>query len=255
MNGIILYEGPSVIDGKPIVMIATGLKDGGRNSKTGPMVQVYFLRADIHPMVAVQSGEDVSICAMCKARGKIVVNEETGKRENVERGCYVTLMHGPRMVYETYKNGRYQTVPLGQARKILKGMRVRLGAYGDPASVPFEVLEKALDQVREINGYTHSWREYPQLADFCMASVDSPEEREEAKRLGFRTFRTRSKDGPALKDEGVCPHELDKTIQCNRCMLCGGNRKPAKADIVKTIHGSGAKHYARILAGMQMEAA
>ena len=29
MNGFVLYRGPSLIDGKPIVVIATGLEDGG----------------------------------------------------------------------------------------------------------------------------------------------------------------------------------------------------------------------------------
>ena len=34
-NGIILWEGPSLIDGAPIVVIATGIKRASRNAKTG----------------------------------------------------------------------------------------------------------------------------------------------------------------------------------------------------------------------------
>ena len=58
-NAAIIYEGPSVIDGKPIVAIATY---SGRNRKTGAMVQTYILRADLNPLDASKTGEDASIC-------------------------------------------------------------------------------------------------------------------------------------------------------------------------------------------------
>ena len=43
MPGIILWEGKSELDGKPIVLIAI---DHSSNSKTGDMVQTYILRSD-----------------------------------------------------------------------------------------------------------------------------------------------------------------------------------------------------------------
>jgi hypothetical protein len=41
-NGVILWEGASAIDGAPIVVIATGLKRGSRNGKTGAQVQTFI---------------------------------------------------------------------------------------------------------------------------------------------------------------------------------------------------------------------
>ena len=38
-NGRILYEGPSMLDGAPIVVIATGFAERTANAKTGSMIQ------------------------------------------------------------------------------------------------------------------------------------------------------------------------------------------------------------------------
>lgn len=247
MNGFVLYRGPSEVDGEPIVVIATGLLTGGNNSKTGSMVQVYILRADMNPLTAVQIGADVSICAGCTHRGKVVTDPKTGERKNVGRSCYVTLFQGPRVVWDAFSRGIYPEVPLSKARKLLAHRKVRLGAYGDPGAVPFRVWEQALDLVTELSGYTHMWRQYPMLSAFCMASCDSEQDRDEAKALGFRTFRVRGKAEPKLSGEGHCPasKEMGKATQCALCMLCGGKRSDAKADITIIAHGAGASNYER----------
>jgi hypothetical protein len=249
MQGIVLYRGPSVIDGSPIVCIATGLQTGGNNTKTGHMVQVYILVDDLNPLKAVHSGQDKAVCGDCRHRGRVEIDPETGAKKNVERSCYVTLMHGPRVVWDGYQRGVYPQVPLAKARRLLARRRVRLGAYGDPGAVPMEVWEQALDQVSELTGYTHLWRQYPTLSAFCMASCDTEEEREEAKSLGFRTFRVRPKGEPVLKGEGQCPAsaEMGKAVQCAQCLLCGGHRTKARADITIQVHGTGFRHYERSL--------
>jgi hypothetical protein len=247
MNGFVLYRGPSTIDGQPIIVIATGLETGGSNSKTGHMVQVYILRADMNPLKAVQIGADESICGSCQHRGKVIKDRKTGERKNVGRSCYVTLMHGPRVVWDAFSRGIYPDIPLAKARKLLARRRVRLGAYGDPGAVPSRVWEQALDLVTELSGYSHLWREFPMLSAFCMASCDSEQDREEAKALGFRTFRVRGKSDPKLDGEGHCPasKEMGKATQCAQCLLCGGARSAAKADITIIAHGAGASHYER----------
>jgi hypothetical protein len=153
-----------MIDGGPILVIATGLEDGGSNSKTGPMVQIYIIRADQNPLRASQVGDDVSICGSCVHRGIVIIDPKTGKRKNVKRSCYVTLMHGPRVVWDAYQRGVYQEVSLTKARKLLARKRCRIGAYGDPGAVPIKDWKTALAQVDELTGYTHLWREYPELA-------------------------------------------------------------------------------------------
>jgi hypothetical protein len=247
MNGFVLYRGPSEIDGQPIICIATGLEDGGSNTKTGPMIQIYILRADMNPLQAVQTGDDGAICGDCPHRGRIITDPITGLRKNVERSCYVTLMHGPRVIWDGYQRGIYPDVKLTKARKLMARRTVRVGAYGDPGAVPLSVWEVALDQVAELNGYTHLWRKFPLLSAFCMASCDNEADRAEAKARGFRTYRVRGKDEPKLDGEGLCPasKELGKTVQCAQCMLCGGARTKAKADITIIAHGTGAGHYER----------
>jgi hypothetical protein len=66
-NGII-YRGPSLYDGAPIVVVATFTKS---NSKTGGVVQTYILRDDVDPRDASKGGQDVSICGSCPHRGEV----------------------------------------------------------------------------------------------------------------------------------------------------------------------------------------
>ena len=139
-----------------------------------------------------------------------------------------------------------QVVP---ARR-LAGKRLRVGAYGDPGAVPLEIWDEVLARVRELNSYTHLWRENPALSAFCMASCDNEEEHRAAKALGFRVYRVRPEGAPVLKGEGRCPasKEMGKTVQCSACMLCGGQRTGAKADITIVAHGRGAKQFSREMA-------
>jgi hypothetical protein len=245
VNGFILYRGPSLIDGSPIVVIATGLEDGGSNSKTGPMVQIYIIRADQNPLLAAQTGDDVSVCGSCIHRGRIIIDPKTGEKKNIERSCYVTLMHGPRVIWDGFQRGIYPEVTPAKARKLLARKRVRIGAYGDPGAAPVSMWRVALAQVDELTGYSHLWRQFPELAEFCMASCDSEADRIMAKALGFRTYRVRPKGEPKLDGEGHCPAaaEMGKAVQCAYCLLCGGNRSKAKADITIENHGTGSKWF------------
>jgi len=44
----VIYRGPSLIDGSPIVVVAVITKsDDAANEKTGAVVQTYILRADM----------------------------------------------------------------------------------------------------------------------------------------------------------------------------------------------------------------
>ena len=62
----ILYEGASLLDGKPIVVI--GIPKSS-NSKTGGMFQTIIMRSDIDPITASRLGEDFSVCGDCVHRG------------------------------------------------------------------------------------------------------------------------------------------------------------------------------------------
>ena len=90
--GVVLYQGPSVLDGEPIVMVATFESENG---KTGNMIQTWIIRADMHPLSALSSGADKSICGNCR------------HRPANENSCYVVVAQSVTAVYRAFKAGSY----------------------------------------------------------------------------------------------------------------------------------------------------
>jgi hypothetical protein len=228
MRGFILYDGPSEIDGQPIVCIATDPDQSRLNAKTQRVVQTYILRADVGPIEAIRTGDDISICGDCTHRGA-----------GGERSCYVQVWSAPRNVWLAYRRGKYDGIV-----EDLSGLIVRLGAYGDPAAVPISVWKRWLGNVTPI-GYTHQWRDprFNDLARWCMASCDNEEDYAEAKRLGWRTFRVRNADEPTYAREIKCPAsaEMGKKTNCAECRACGGWSAKAACDITIVAHGDRGK--------------
>ena len=235
-NGAILWEGKSAIDGAPIMLIATGLKNSSANTKTGALVQTWILRSDITPQEAVDSGADASICGACPHRG-IVVN---GKNE--KRSCYVTIFQAPRNIYHTAKRGVYARSKGDKARALLAGRNVRLGAYGDPAAIPFHVWNRILADSARGTGYTHQWQKCDtRFARYCMASADNVQEAQEAQALGYRTFRVGTKAESIVQGaEFLCPasKEAGQMTNCAACLACGGTSSPNRASVFIPAHGA-----------------
>lgn len=232
----LLWQGPSLLDGQPIVAVGVYRTGKGVNSKTGAMVQTYIIRADVDPVAAIQSGADVSVCGDCKLRG----NGGQG------RGCYVNLGQGPLAVYKAFTRGNYPAI---DPAELGRGRMVRLGTYGDPAAVPVAVWDSLLEQAKGHTGYTHQWRIRPDLARITMASADTPADASAAWRLGFRTFRLSSEP---TNVEIQCPSDLG--ISCLDCGLCDGTRNGTRA-AVKSItippHGTGRRWAAAVANGAQ----
>lgn len=218
MNGAILWQGISRLDGKtPVVCIVTGLTIGSTNLKTGHMLQTWILAQDIHP---VDAKDTQAVCGNCK--------HKTGS-------CYVNIM-GPCSVYRAYKAGKYQKLDALPPYRHL-----RIGAHGDPAAIPAKVWRRLLIG-REHTGYTHQWKRFPSYKPFLMASVDSVEEYEKATSQGWRTFRVRKPGQPLLKGEIVCPasKEAGHRLQCTQCRLCNGASR--RKNIAIFDHGPKARH-------------
>lgn len=239
-NGAILWEGKSQIDGAPIMLIATGLASGSNNSKTGALVQTWILRADQSPVAAIHNGADESICGACPHRGTLETQAD-GTTRNRGRSCYVAVFQAPRNVWETAKRGKYPRAKRERGAALLAGLNIRLGAYGDPAAVPFHVWETLLQHANPATGYTHQWRVCDsRFARYCMASADSVAEAETARAMGYRTFRVGSKAESIVQGvEALCPAsaEAGKRTTCAACNLCGGDRIKAKSIFIP-VHGS-----------------
>jgi hypothetical protein len=227
-NGAVLWQGASLIDGAPIVVIAVGLATRSSNRKTGAMLQTYILRSDVAPQAAITSGLDVSICGDCRHRG-----DGSGKG----RTCYVNIGQGPTGVYKAFKRGRY---PLADdLADVGTGRNVRLGTYGDPAAVPVHVWRELTSRATGRTGYTHQWRHCPDLKALCMASVDTPAEAILARSSGWRTFRVAMpSDLARMPIEAVCPAsaEAGRKLTCDQCLACSG-ASGARGSIVIQAHG------------------
>lgn len=236
-SGYILYEGPSLLTGDPIVVVST-MKS--LNTKTGNMPQVWILRQDMKPVDAVNTKQDDAICGNCPHRGKV---------------CYVNVGRAPQAVHRTYAAGKYHKVAVDKLDTIFKGRQTRLGAYGDPAAYPVELSASVSQASDGHTGYTHQWRTCDQeLRHFVMASADSEEEAREAWSMGWRTFRTRGADDPVLEGEIECPasDEAGKKTTCKDCLLCSGSmsdRKTKIPSITIIVHGKGAKHFTNATQG------
>ena len=233
-----MYEGPSKLDGAPIVVIAVGIRNNSKNAKTGAMIQTYIIRSDMSPIDAVKSGADAAICGNCVHRG----DEALG----IGRSCYVTLIHGPRSVYASYQRGIYPKASAFEAAALFAGRMVRLGTYGDPAAAPYAMWTVALGKATGWTGYTHQWRAIDtRWASLVMASADSLTDMSEAHAMGYRTFRVAPKGEVNVKGlEVICPasEEMGKLTDCNSCKACMGTSAKARASIQIAAHGAGKKH-------------
>lgn len=223
----LLYKGPSELDGKKIIVLATGIENPSSNAKTGAMIQTYILRDDILPSEAVKLREDVSICGDCVHRGA------TPK----ERSCYVVPFMGPNGVWRAYKNS---PTPIITDLEDLGWLEdIRLGAYGDPAAVPIDVWERLTKKANGFTGYTHQWKNCdPKLKKFCMASVDSNAEHLLATSAGWRTFRVKRAAEPLTTNETICPATItNNKAQCKTCLACAGTSRQQN-NIAVDVHGA-----------------
>ena len=232
--GIILWKGKSLFDGERIMVIATGVFSKSKNIKTGEMIQTYILRRDITPLLARRLGEDKSICFNCKHKEQST--------------CYVNLAQAPRNVFNAYHNGSYKDFE-EEDIKYFKGRNIRIGSYGDPGAVNFEIWDYICKEANKITGYTHQWVIGDQrLKKYCMASVDSIEnymkEYNQAQQLGWRTFRIReSLDNELTENEIMCPasKEAGEKSTCSKCGFCNGLSNKSKKSVCIILHGDSEK--------------
>jgi hypothetical protein len=227
--GVVLYDGPSRINGRPIVVIATFKT---KNRKTGQLIQTWIMPANESPVDAARAGTDDSVCGTCPFRPI-----ETDL-------CYVTLGQAPLGIWRAWKRGIYPTADFRTrgTRDLFADRRVRAGAWGDPVAAPLSMWQKLFRYSAGHVGYTHQWAAFPEFAPYLMASVHSPFEASCAADLGWRTFRTRNPDMPVLDNEVICPasDEGGHTRTCSTCMACNGNasRSNRRKSIVIEGHGS-----------------
>jgi hypothetical protein len=224
-RGFVLYDGPSILDQKPIVVIAT-LETS--NEKTGDMVQTWIIRKDIAPHDAQKSGDDISVCGHCPHRNGT---------------CYVTTFQAPLAVFKGFHRGIYPALTPALAAKYLKGRAIRFGAYGDPAAAPTRIWTRLAKLASHHTGYTHQMahkKADKHLATLVMVSADSPKQAAKYQALGYRTFRVKNENDGFAENEIECLAD-SKGLTCIDCGLCDG--ATGRPNIAITVHGSGATKF------------
>lgn len=224
-KGYVLYRGKSVLDGAPIVVVATM---STANDKTGDMIQTWIMRDDVSPTEASKQKLDSSVCGMCP------------HRTSLQGACYVTLHQAPLSVWRAYKRGNYKDLDskdLGH----FTDRYLRLGSYGDPAAVPFEIWQNLINVTAGNTGYTHQLGHKkfdPRIATICQISADTEQQAAKAQKNGYKTFRVKTANMRKLDNEITCVNTTHN-VSCLDCGLCDGKR----ANIVIDVHGRSANRF------------
>jgi hypothetical protein len=116
-----------------------------------------------------------------------------------------------------------------------KSAYTRLGLYGDPAMLPFQVVQGIASRAKKWTGYTHQAREsfYDRRFDaILMRSVESIEQARSAWKEGARTFRVDLENLGPQPGEIWCPYPK---VTCGDCGLCNGVGENGERSSVKSI--------------------
>jgi len=235
----ILYRGPSVIDGRPIIV---AFYTGTKNRKVGNAPSVAILPDAPNYRAAFIAAP--SVCGGCPFLGSM---HPTGDKR-VQGGCYAWALSMPIAAQlKAIHAGRYiegdAAWHLTEAHLRATAPRiVRVGTVGDSAAVPAWVWKRfrsILPTGTTVQNYTHQWRrdDAQHLRTWTMASVESAADAARAHALGWRTFRAVLPDAPTIPDaETVCTYEADR-LTCSACRACNGATNSGPS-IVATVHGA-----------------
>lgn len=185
------------------------------NIKTGPMIQIWIMPSNLHPVESRRTGHDATLqCQGCPYASN--------------QGCYVSPL--PLMqIWRVYQSGDYETVTMGSPEwsTLFDGASVRLGAYGNPSMLPLAMLEDICSRAYMHTGYFHDWHLMPaslakSYGRFLMASCE-PSNVAFARNLGLRTF-TAVSEAPLDRSIGIECLADKSGLQCIDCGLCDGTQ-------------------------------
>jgi len=228
----IVYYGKSAIDQTQNILVGiTGLQGTSVNRKTGVMAQLTIIPDPelYNPIEASRILEvNKSICGECNLQ----YNPITKKKP-----CYVNLGHEPIKLYQSYHKG-LPTISPEQLNQLLieRDLPIRLGNYGDPGSIPIEIIKTITKHVK-YTSYTHAFT-LPTFNSehlkYSMLSIDYSNY-DQAKKLfpNARSYRMINKVSELQDNEILCPSKQIpgykwNSITCSQCLLCSGSSKIAK---------------------------
>lgn len=171
-RGVVVYRGPSLIDGSPLIVVLTGLRGSSRNAKTSgarPLAQSYVIPAAMLQGITgstakgaraadylawgrnLRGGCDGAACGSCGKRPALAAGVAADSLP--VDPCYVR--NGPPEVARALVRGTYPDATPAQAAAYVAASvaagriaGVRAGAWGDPAAAPLDVHAPLLDAAR-----------------------------------------------------------------------------------------------------------
>lgn len=230
-NGLIIYRGPSRINGAPILGILTGITRRSRNQATGECLQTWVLDATIDPAEAYYKGKNQAVCGDCAfAQYKV---------------CYVPWWREPLSIWKAAHAGSYPDYDPALHNRFLAGWPHRMGAAGDPAALPLSLVRSLwllAQRGRLWLCYTHQWHKaaFQSLKRYAMASCGSEKEFYQARQKGWKPYRTRQKDDPLLPGEFICPKAAEggHRLVCTQCFACRGGTWRGQYTPAVIMHGT-----------------
>lgn len=221
-TSVVIWEGPSQLDGTPILAVASRTREASQNGKTGDMIQIAIMRQDVSPGWAYVQGFDGAVCP------------DDCDHKSVARGgmgtCYVNKVK----LRATWERAirLIEAGEVGAPRGFFTGARVRIGNEGDGAAVPLHVWQGIVAEAADHTAYTAGWRDLgPDWARIFMASVSTPADAIRARSAGWRFFASSgsSADDAAFTEAGgrACLNH-SHGLQCVSCLGCDGLKKGKK---------------------------
>jgi hypothetical protein len=193
---------------------------GSNNRKTGNMIQTYILdkaRLTSEPRVFGAK------CEACPLVNKCYVSRD---KMSVRRALKALL--------EGKGTGSYQHATLDQVLPHLEGRSIRFGTYGDPSAIPLDDVAKIVSAAKGHTGYTHFWREIdPAYSAYFMASCESLSDENEARLIGYRSFRVLLKEQVEHEVRSASIECLNSSVglTCEDCGLCSGTEGKGSSSI------------------------
>ena len=148
----------------------------------------------------------------------------------------MNIGQAPNQVYKSFKRGIYPVFDYAKHSQYITGRKIRLGAYGDPAAIPFNIVERFAKLGIGHTGYTHQANHKgfdDRYFSLLMASADTPKQSLALQSRGAKTFRVALADDSLFEHESEC-YADSEGIQCADCLQCNGQQ----GNIAIQVHGS-----------------
>lgn len=117
---------------------------------------------------------------------------------------------------------------------------IRFGTYGNPDTMPLDLVEFICDLAKTWTGYTHNWKEFSKDAylKYFMGSAHTDKGPEWSPVLDaeIRFFVTDGENGIQCPASKEYEERTGKTTTCSKCGLCSGTYGKGKGNVKIASH-------------------